>query len=231
MDEAEAIRQRYSRRDRQGVASRYDMIDAPVYMAQQEFERSLVRWIRHAGLSPLSNKRVLDIGCGRGDLLLEFIRLGFSPENLVGVDLLTDRVEDARRRVACSTRVLEGDACNLDLGDAFDVVVQSTVFSSLLDLPYQERLARSMWASVKPGGGILWYDFIYRNPANPDVIGVPVRRVRELFPAGVLTSWKLTLAPPLSRRVARLHPVWYTVLNGIPLLRTHVLCWILKPVT
>ena len=30
-----------------------------------------------------------------------------------------------------------------------------------------------MWAAVKPGGGVLWYDFTVDNPRNADVRGVP----------------------------------------------------------
>ena len=86
-----------------------------------------------------------------------------------------------------------------------------------------------MWALVKPGGGVLWYDFVYNNPRNPDVRGVPLKHIRELFPRGKIYSWRITLAPPISRRVTRLHPALYAVFNLFPILRTHVLCWIQKP--
>ena len=79
------------------------------------------------------------------------------------------------------------------------------------------------------GGGVLWYDFIYNNPSNPDVRGVPVKLVRELFPAGKMIVRRVTLAPPISRRVTRIHPSFYTIFNFFPFLRTHVLCWIQKP--
>jgi hypothetical protein len=102
------------------------------------------------------------------------------------------------------------------------------VFTSLLDDVFQKKLADRIWALVKPGGGILWYDFIFNNPQNPDVRGIPVWRIRELFPAGLMKTWRLTLAPPLSRRVTKIHPILYSVFNILPFLRTHVLCWIYK---
>jgi len=37
---------------------------------------------------------------------------------------------------------------------------------------------------------------IYNNPCNPDVRGVPLHRIRQLFPEGKIHHWKLTLAPP-----------------------------------
>jgi hypothetical protein len=58
---------------------------------------------------------------------------------------------------------------------------------------------------------------------------VPLRRVRELFPAGEVTARRLTLAPPISRLVCRVHPAAYALFNSVPFLRTHLLCWIRKP--
>jgi hypothetical protein len=58
---------------------------------------------------------------------------------------------------------------------------------------------------------------------------VPLNRVRKLFPGGTMQARRITLAPPVARAVTRLHPSLYTVLNTIPLLRTHLLAWIGKP--
>jgi hypothetical protein len=103
------------------------------------------------------------------------------------------------------------------------------VFSSLLDDAFQRRLADAMWRWAKPGGGVLWYDFTVNNPRNADVRGVPLARVRELFPHGEVQARRITLAPPIARAVTRLHPSLYTLFNTVPLLRTHVLAWIAKP--
>lgn len=78
-------------------------------------------------------------------------------------------------------------------------------------------------------GGVLWYDFIYNKKENPHVRGVPVYVIRELFPEGRVRFWRLTLAPPIARFVTQIWPGLYTVFSMIPLLRTHVLCWIQKP--
>jgi len=86
-----------------------------------------------------------------------------------------------------------------------------------------------MWQWVRPGGGVLWYDFTFNNPSNPDVRGVQLKRVRELFPQGRISVRRVTLAPPISRRVVRIHPTMYAVFNALPLLRTHILCFIQKP--
>jgi hypothetical protein len=82
--------------------------------------------------------------------------------------------------------------------------------------------------AVKPGGGVLWYDFTVDNPRNRDVRGVPLRRVQALFPQARVQAQRVTLAPPIARAVSRLHPSLYTVFNALPPLRTHLLCWIAK---
>jgi SAM-dependent methyltransferase len=171
---------------------------------------------------------LVEVGCGTGGNLLEFLRLGFQPENLTGIELLEDRVAKANKVLPAGI-VHAGDAADADIPLASqDVVFQSVVFSSLLDDAFQQELANKMWSWVKSGGGILWYDFTYNNPKNPDVRGVPVKRVHELFPTGEMTCFRVTLAPPIARRVCRIHPGLYSVFNAFPLLRTHVLCWIQK---
>ena len=68
-----------------------------------------------------------------------------------------------------------------------------------------------------------------QQPRNPDVRGVPLRRVQALFPQGRITARRVTLAPPLARVLVRVHPALYGLFNSVPWLRTHILCWIEKP--
>src|SRR5579864_2871328 len=100
-------------------------------MARQERERAFIRWVKASGLAPLQDKSVLEIGCGGGGSLLELLRLGFPPEKAVGNELLPERVEAARKNLPAAVRIVEGDASALSLPpQSFDVVFQSTVFSS-----------------------------------------------------------------------------------------------------
>jgi SAM-dependent methyltransferase len=228
VNEIEEIKARYKRRDEPGTPA-YDPLEPWVYMALQEKERAIIRWVRSSGLFPIGEKRILEVGCGAGGNLLLFLKLGFRPENIVGNELLEERVQAARTLLPSSIRIWEGDASALSLEDgAFDVVYQSTVFSSILDHGFRKNLADRMWALAKPGGGVLWYDFIYNNPRNKDVEGISVSEIRDLFPTGNHKVWRLTLAPPISRFVAKIHPGCYTFFNMFPFLRTHVLCWIRK---
>ena len=228
VSEQDAVRVRYARRE--GNVGRYLFTDPAVYMSAQERERMLIRWlVDWSGFDSVSESRLLEIGCGSGANLMQMMKFGFRPENLVGNELLESRFEAARLQLPAVVKLLAGDASMLDIEPgSFDVVYQSTVFTSLLDSAFQDRLAARMWEWVRPGGGVLWYDFIYDNPRNPDVRGVPLRRIRTLFPGGEIMFKRLTLAPPIARIVTRAHPRFYDLFNLLPQLRTHVLCWIAK---
>ena len=228
--EALAVAERYARRN---SGSLYSILRPEVVLSTQEWQREMLFLLGGRcgyGDADLRRLALVDVGCGYGGHLLDFLRFGFAPENLYGIELLPDRAAAARARLPAALRIHEGDAASAELAPASqDVVFQSVVFSSLLDDAFQHALARRMWSWVRPGGGILWYDFVYDNPANPDVRAVPLRRIRELFPEGRITKRRVTLAPPISRRVCRLHPAAYHIFNLLPLLRTHLLCWIAKP--
>lgn len=228
--EVEQVRKRYARRRQLGEDERYSPFAPENVMTTQERDRAIIRWINSCRIAPVNNKRVLEIGAGSGSNLLHLIQLGFRPENLVANELIEERADLARTRLPAAVAVVTGDACDLDYPDeSFDVVYQSTVFTSILDRDFQSRLADKMWRLTRRGGGVLWYDFTFDNPNNPDVRGIPLTRIRELFPDAGITAWRITLAPPISRRVARIHPALYTLLNALPFLRTHLLCWIARP--
>ena len=226
-DEADAVARRYARR---AAGDRYSILRPEVWQTVQERQRAMLRLFAREGLADLSTLRLLEVGCGGGDNLLELLRLGFAPSNLVGIELLPERFALARQALPAALRLIEGDALQAELIPAsFDIVFVSTVFSSLLDDAFQQRLADAMWRWLKHGGAVLWYDFTLNNPRNRDVRGVPLARVRALFPQGRVKAQRVTLAPPVARRVCRVHPALYTAFNALPLLRSHVLAWIGKP--
>ena len=230
-NEPMAVAERYARRAARGVGDDlYSPLRPEVVLARQQRQRVMLELLSRRAAQPLDQLRVLEIGCGSGSNLLELASLGFDASRLVGNELLPQRAAAARRQLPAATALHEGDATQLPFdANSFDLVYQSTVFSSLLDDAFQKRLAHAMWRWVRPGGAVLWYDFVYSNPRNPDVRGVPLARVRALFPSARIDARRVTLAPPLSRRAARLHPSVCTLLNALPLLRTHLLCWIGKP--
>jgi SAM-dependent methyltransferase len=226
-DETAAVAARYARRA--AVDVRYSLLDRAALAEQQARVRAWAGlWAAH--VAELPEWRITEVGCGDGGNLLDAIRLGAQPGHLRGLELLPARAERARARLPAGLRIDTGDALAADIAPGSqDAVLQFTVFSSLLDDDFQQRLADTMWRWVRPGGGVLWYDFAFDNPRNRDVRGVPMRRVRALFPQADITVRRVTLAPPLARTACRVHPVLHGLLDAVPLLRTHRLAWLRKP--
>jgi SAM-dependent methyltransferase len=225
--EVDAVAERYARRS---ATDRYSMLRPDVWQTVHERQRAMLALFARLGFVDLSALRLLEVGCGGGANLQELLRLGFAPPHLSGAELLPERIAQARASLPGAVALYEGDATQLQIASASqDIVFAATVFSSLLDDAFQQRLADAMWRWVKPGGGVLWYDFTVDNPRNADVRGVPLRRVRTLFPHGEIRSQRVTLAPPIARAVTRIHPALYPVFNAVPALRTHALAWVGKP--
>src|SRR5512139_3268436 len=171
-DETAAVRERYARRAADDP--RYHPLQPDVWQSRLERERVLLRWLVTLGWRDLGALRVADVGCGSGGQLLDLLRLGCPAGHLTGLELLPERLEQARARLPSAVRLLAGDATQAAIAPGSqDLVLQSTVFSSLLDDAFQRRLADAMWRWVRPGGGVWWNDFTRDNPRNPDVRGVP----------------------------------------------------------
>lgn len=222
MSELDQIAARYARRD---AGDRYSLLRPEVWQMWQERQRALLKLLAQRPGGP-ADWRATEVGCGAGGNLLDLLRLGLQPAHLTGIELLPERLAAARAALPAGVRLLAGDAATADVAPASqDLVLQSTVFSSILDDALQQRVADAMWRWLKPGGAVVWYDFTVDNPRNPDVRGVPLARVRALFSQGRFTARRVTLAPPLARAL----PAAYAWLNAIPWLRTHRLVLIDKP--
>ncbi len=229
-DEAAAVAARYARRDADADARRYSLFDAAALQAHQERQRALLALWRAHGWHDLAGRDLLEIGCGAGGNLLDLLRLGAEPGRLTGIELLLERVAAARAVLPVAARLIEGDALAVPLApQSQDAVLLFTVLSSLLDAAAQQRLADAAWRCLRPGGGVLVYDFTVDNPRNADVRGVPAARLAALFPQARASARRVTPAPPLARAAARLHPRLPALLNALPWLRTHRLSWLVKP--
>jgi len=174
--------------------------------------------------SDLSQAKILEVGCGTGYFLREFIKWGARPENITGIDLLEESVAYARTRCPPTVRLETGSAAELPFpGGHFDIVLQSTVFTSILDSGLRRQVAGEMLRVLRPGGLILWYDFTVDNPFNPDVAAVKAREIRQLFPKCRIDLRRATLAPPLLRKLAPLSWTACYLLSKIPFLCSHLL--------
>lgn len=180
--------------------------------------------LKEYGRGSLEDQRLLEVGCGTGFWLREFIKWGIRPTNVVGVDLLPDRIATAAELCPQGVQLVCGGATTLDFPDGtFDLVLQSTVFTSIIDGRIKQRIADEMLRVLKPDGLVLWYDYHVNNPWNSDVRGVPRQEIKKLFHGCRIDLRRITLVPPLTRLVAPRSWLACWLLNTIPLLRTHYL--------
>jgi SAM-dependent methyltransferase len=227
--EAERIIDEYARRAAEIPPGRYEPTSRAELLMQQSKERAAVDLLAKAGALPLSGRRVLEVGCGEGGWLPRLESWGARRADLAGIDLLEADVQRARARMPeADLRV--GDASQLPWEDASrDIVVQSTVFSSILDPAMRRGVASEMARVLSPGGAILWFDFFMDNPRNRNVRGVRRSEIEALFPGLRLTTRRVILAPPLTRALSRFSWIAVEALEALRALNTHYMAVLERP--
>lgn len=188
------------RTKRKAVESRYSVFDPAFFFLRVQRQRAILKMLSRHGLSRLSDLQILEVGCGNGSVMLELATLGAKDRRMVGVDLLHDRLVRAGGRLSRS-KLICADGGLLPFCDSgFDLVLQFTALSSILDGSARKRAACEMLRVLAPGGLILWYDFLW-NPGNPETRGIGKQEIHDSFPGCSFTFTRATLAPPLARRV------------------------------
>lgn len=166
---------------------------------------------------------VLDLGAGElfwGD---RFAALGVPERNYVGVDLLLWRLQRGRASGRTYPAVA-ASAADLPFPDAsFDLVSQFTMMTSVLDPAVKARIAAETIRVLRTHGYILWYDFRYINPVNPDARRIGRTEIARLFPGLPIRFETVTLLPPLARKLPL--PL-LKFFHRLPILRSHYLAWI-----
>ncbi len=228
MEELDRIREVYADRARQGLDARWAAGDAASRFIYAGRRRAVYQALARRGLLPLAGRDVIDVGCGDGGVLGEMVALGADPRRCAGVDLLPERIAAARRtwppmRFEC------GDAAHLPWPAAsFDVALQFTLLSSILDGELRDAIGRETMRVLRPTGTLLIYDFVW-NPTNPDTRGVGARELRRLHPDREVHIRRVTLAPPLARLAVQVSPLVGRALEAVPVLRSHVLATVCRP--
>ncbi len=211
------------------VASRQSLSNPGNRLIIQDRWRTARQLLAGAGLLPLGERRVLEVGTGGGAELAQLASLGGDPSRCCGIDLIPERIAAARARFPLiDFRV--GDAQRLEFEDGrFDLVLVSTVLSSILDPAMRVGVAQEAVRVLGPGGAVLWYDMRYPSPGNQNVRPIGAGELRRLFPGLRATLRPVTLLPPLARRLGGLAPRLYPALAAAPFLRSHLAALLVKP--
>jgi len=210
------------------ISERFAFYQPEVVFFRHCVERELAVFFRKTGILDLSDKKILDVGCGWGSWLLLFLSWGVRPENLCGIDLLPERVEIARQRLPKSEIVLGRAEALPWPDDRFDLVVQFTVFSSMVSPQTRSEAAGEIWRVLRPGGYFVSFDYFFSHPANPYTVGIGKPELARIFPKAVFHSRRVGLFPPLARRLAPLSFSLAHVLEKTRILSGHRLAWTIK---
>lgn len=218
------IRAEYARRDHDArYNDRYAPTNPAALLEIQQRQQAVAALLRRTMPRQVSALRLVDMGCGTGGPLQHWIGLGLAPEHCTGVDLLPERLAPAQTRLPVAVGLVAADAGRLPFADAsFDIVSQFTMMSSVLDDAIRERAAAEMLRILKPGGMIVWYDF-WLNPNNRRTRGIGRREIRRLFPGCSYDVQRVTLAPPIARRLAPFSPLACRCIEALRAFNSHYL--------
>jgi SAM-dependent methyltransferase len=180
-------------------------------------EAAMVRAVQSIRPNP-DSAQVLDVGCGEGSSLITFLRLGFAPGNLHGIDFQEERIKRAKVRHS-GMNFQCGDATKLEFAsDSFDLVHEATMFIHSVDEELSQKIAGEMVRVTKPGGHILLCDWRYSKPGSAAHCAVTQRRIGRLFEIGRRTSrcrvFAGPLLPPIGRFLSRRLPSAYFLVSA-----------------
>lgn len=212
-DEAEAIVQRFAARDAR--PSRGWVARGHLYLADER--HAAMRRLIADEIPGVEHPRLVDVGCGSGYDLRAWRADGWPADALAGIDLVPGRVDAARQAVP-GVDLRLGAGPDLPYADsAFDVATASTVFSSIGDAASRRRLFAEMGRVVRPGGLVIVYDFVVRNPRNRSVQAMVPTLLTQMAGRSPDGSFRLgpflyavgpalAIHPALGRLAARIMP-------------------------
>jgi trans-aconitate methyltransferase len=96
-------------------------------------------------LEPRSDERILDVGCGTGQLTADIARTG---AQVIGLDYSPDMLANAHKNFPDLTFVL-GDAARFEFPESFDAVFSNAALHWVKDAA---GAARSIAGALRPGG-------------------------------------------------------------------------------
>jgi len=219
MNEVQRIKKAY--KNRKHDADLYSYFNKAALFINQGKERAILDILSICNIKNISHKKILDLGCGTGGVLRDFLRYGANPELCCGIDLLPERIEVAKK-LSPNIDFRCGNAEKLPYKtNSFAILLSFTVFSSILDKDMKINIAHEMLRVIKSNGIILWYDFHMNNPQNRDVRGIKKNEIRRLFVNCDLRFNRITLAPPMVRIIAPYSFIICYLLEMINIFNTH----------
>jgi len=151
------------------------------HLFQEHNHDALVRVLNRLMIN-LEGLDILDVGCGYGHWLRYLVDLGADPKRLAGIDLSEQRIASARAANPAICWIHEESEGLPFPPSCFNIVLQSVVFSSILEKEQRAALANEMWRVARPGGLIFWVD--QKKDVGESLVGFSKKTVCEYFPQG-----------------------------------------------
>lgn len=214
-----SVEEYYKGYDARKGAARNDLLRNPEVLFQVlAADASRVSALRFIRPDP-SRARVLDVGCGDGTSLMLFLRLGFDPGNLYGVDIRTEQIHLAQAKLP-SLHLECSDASRLGFpDDTFDIVYESMMFLQLTDADLSRRIAREMVRVAKPGAYLVLSDWRYGKPGRSEFKALNKERIAKLFGLNDQTTlcrvFRGSLIPPVGRYLSKYFPWSYFLVRAL----------------
>jgi SAM-dependent methyltransferase len=221
LDDITRLRYEYDdRKQRVAASDIYSWFNKGNLFALHQRQRAILAGLEKNGFTNLRELSILEMGCGSGGVLTEYLGFGALPENLYGIDLIFDRLL-AARYILSGSRFANADGQSLPFpAQTFELVLQSTAISSILDLEIRRKVCADMLRVLKPDGLILSYDFWW-NPTNKQTLGFCLSEIRSSFPGCRIEYQKITLAPPIARRLVPISWLLSAFLEKLTIFNTH----------
>ena len=133
-----------------------------IQFGEGQFRDLLIEALREHGLgtADMAGLSVVELGCGWGRNLHQFVEMGIPARNIAGIDLIENFIVFGKSQNP-AFNIVAGDATRTPFGDgAVDIVLLHTVLSAITDRDLHAKVLREARRLVKPTGLVIVFDVV-----------------------------------------------------------------------